>query len=114
MIFCGIVETEQIDLHPDNDLDKLYSISLTMDKHEPKFYVWSDYNKQWFWEFWYLSKTNYEKIKYCIIDVASECNDIAETLNALTQVFFEYFDDVLVSEEDMCQYENENCSSLLN
>lgn len=114
MIFCGIVATEQIDLHPNDDLDKLYSIGITMDKHEPKFYIWCDYSKQWFWEFWYLSRTSYEKIKQCIIDVAFECSDIMETLDALTEVFLEYFDDILVVEEDIDQYGNGSCSNLLN
>lgn len=114
MIFCGVVATEQIDLHPNDDLDKIYSIGITMDKHEPKFYIWNDYSKQWFWEFWYLSRTSYEKIKQCIMDVASECSDITETLDALTEVFLEYFDDILVTEDDMCQCEDVSYSNYLN
>lgn len=114
MVFCGIIATEQIDLHPNDNLDKLHSIGITMDKHEPKFYIWSSDDREWFWEFWYLSRTDYERVKQCIIDVAYECDNINETLNTLNEVFLEYFSDMLTTEEDVCQCENISYSSYLN
>ena len=116
MVFCGIIATEQIDLHPEENLNKTFSIGLTMDKHEPKFYVWCDYDRDWFWEFWYLSRTGYEKVKQCILDVSYECEDIDETLEILSEVFFEGFGEMLVDddEEEICQCESVSCSKYLN
>ena len=115
MILCGIMEMEQIDLHPEIDLDQLHSIALIKAKHEPKFYVYSDYDSTWFWRFWNTSKTDYERVKMCIMDVANECDDIEETLNTLSATFLEYFDDMLVLEEDCeCACGNAGCNNHLN
>ena len=114
MIFCGIMQTESIHLHEENDLDQVYSIDLTMAKHEPIFYVYSPYSEEWIWEFRYTSKTDYERVKMCIMDIAAECNGFEETLNTLTETFLEYFDDMLRPEEHVCQCGNGSCSNHLN
>ena len=115
MVFCGIVETEQIDLHPETDLDQLYSICLTKAKHEPKFYVYCDYDSEWVWEFWNTSKTDYERVKMCILDIAGECDDIDETLDVITEAFFRYFDDMLVVDKECeCACGGVGCNNHLN
>ena len=77
--------------------------------------VYSSVSEEWFWEFWYTSKTDYERVKMCIMDIASECDSFAETLNTLNEVFLEYFDDMLIfEEEEKCQCENGSCSKHLN
>lgn len=114
MIFCGVMQTESIHLHEENDLDQTYTIDLIMAKHEPKFYVCSYYNEKWFWEFRYTSKTDYERVKMCILDVAANCDSFMETLDILSGVFLEYFDDMLTPEEHICQCGNGNCNNHLN
>lgn len=114
MIFCGIMQTESVHLHEENDLDVVYSIELTTAKHEPKFYVYSPDNEEWLWEFWYTSRTDYERVKMCIMDIAAECNDFMETLNTLNEVFVEYFNDMLEPKEHTCQCGNGNCGNHLN
>ena len=114
MIFCGIMQTESVHLHEENNLDQTYMIDLTMAKHEPKFYVHSLNDEKWFWEFRYTSKTDYERVKMCIMDVADNCSTFAETLDMLSEVFMEYFDDMLRPEEHVCQCGNANCSDKLN
>ena len=115
MIFCGIVEAEQIDLHPEDDLDQTYSIALVKAKHEPKFYVYSDYDPTWVWEFWNMSKTDYERVKMCILDIAAECDDIETTLHVLSEAFIGYFDDMLALEEECeCACGGAGCNNHLN
>ena len=114
MIFCGISQTESICLHEKNNLDQTDIIDITTDTHEPKFYVYACSNEEYMWEFRYTSKTDYERIKMCIIDVASDCDSLTETLDALSGVFLEYFDDILWSEEHVYQCGNESCNNKLN
>lgn len=114
MIFCGVMQIESIHLHEEHGLDQLYTIDLTMAKHEPKFYVSSTNDEEWFWEFRYTSKTDYERVKMCIMDVAADCNTFDETLDALSEVFFEYFDDMLTPDEHVCQCGNGSCNNKLN
>lgn len=109
MIFCGVMQTESIHLHEEDNLDWVFAIDLTIAKHEPKFYVYTPEIDGWFWEFWYTSRTDYERVKMCIMDVAAECESAEETLDALSEVFLEYFESILVFEEDECQ-----CNSKLN
>lgn len=114
MIFCGVMQTESMYLHEENDLDQVCVINLTMAKHEPKFYVHALDNDEWFWEFRYTSQTDYERVKMCIIDVAADCDGLIETLDALSEVFLEYFHDMLEPEEHVCQCGNGSCSNKLN
>ena len=114
MIFCGVMQTESIHLHEKDDLDLTYMIDITMAKHEPKFYVYTPYDEEWFWEFRYTSKTDYERVKMCIMDVAAECDEFMEALDILSGVFLEYFEDMLTPEEHVCQCGNGNCNAKLN
>ena len=108
MLFCGISKSERIDLHPEENSNELWYIELTIDKHEPVFYVhaFDDNEVEWLWEFWYLSNTVYEKVKMCIIDIACEVKDMNMLLYTLNDVFHEYFEDLFVEEVE--------CDSLLN
>ena len=114
MIFSGVVQSESIHLYEENDADKICTIGLTMASHEPKFYVNSLEHKDWFWEFRYTGKTDYERVKMCIMEVAAECDSIMETLDALSDVFLEFFSDMLEPEEHVCHCGNGCCSHKLN
>ena len=80
MIFGGIMQTESIHLHEENNIDQTYVINITMARYEPKFYVHALDNDDWFWEFDYVSKTDYESVKMSIIDVIADCDSFMETL----------------------------------
>lgn len=114
MIFSGIMQTESVHLYEENDLDQAYVINLTMARYEPKFYVHALDNDDWFWEFDYTSKTDYERVKMSIIDVIADCDSFMEALDTLSEVFLEYFDDMLAPEEHVCQCGNGCCSNKLN
>ena len=112
MIYCGVVETHSIHLHHHDDLDTIYSIDLITSKHEPKFYVYGfDGEEEWLWEFWYASVTSYDKVKWCIMDVAHEADNIKDLLYELNDIFCSVFEDLLVQDEDV-RFEKSN--SLLN
>ena len=108
MIFCGITKAEQIYLQADDDLDKIYVIELLRDGYEPKFTAWSDYDKDWTWDFWYTSETDYERVKWAILDMIDEYNSIPAVLIALNDAFLEYFVDMLVDNKKECECYSNN------
>lgn len=101
MVFCGIAKTEQIYLREPNNSEEVYFIELLRSSSEPKFTVWSEYDGSWDWEFWYTSETDYERVKWAIMDIAGDdiYNNIDETLGALEYAFHEYFSDMLVNND---------------
>ena len=116
MIFCGMYENEIIDLHPDDNLDELWSIDIMVDKHYPVFYVSSyDGTYEWIWGFKYASKTVYEKVKWCIINTAYEVENIRELMYALDEIFIDCFHELLIQYDDTeSEYDNKKHSTLLN
>ena len=100
MEISGISETQMIYLCSETDRDKFYTINITIAPNEPVFFVSTSVMEEWTWEFWYTSRTDYEQIKQCIIDVACKYNDNFVVLNMLTMNFTKYFRDMLKLEDD--------------
>lgn len=99
MIYYGNNCTENI-IMCNNDEDDMHCISLTMGVDEPAFCVTCCCNPEWIWKFYYTSRSDYEKVKLCIIDALYECNSMYELMDLLDEVFLEIFDDMLVIEEE--------------
>lgn len=97
MIFCGNVGIERLIMHPLNDLDSVHYVDLVMDKEEPKFYVTCCCDEDNEWAFWY-SKSNYERVKYAIMDAITMFHTMDEFVEMLEEIFFENFTDILVDE----------------
>jgi hypothetical protein len=106
MVYCGSSYTENIIVHEENLQgvieDVAHCISLTTAAHEPKFCVTCCCNEEWMWEFYYTSKTDYERVKMCVMDMLYECNDMYQLMDLLDEVFLEVFEDMLVEEEIEC------------
>lgn len=105
MVYCGSGYTENIIVHEEDARgvieNEVHSISLTTAVHEPKFYVTCCCSEEWVWEFYYTSKTDYERVKMCIIDMLYECNNMYELMSLLDEVFLEVFEDMLVEDEEV-------------
>lgn len=101
MIFCGAYKKEILDFHPNNNFNDLCSIEIVLDKHNPIIYVYAeDENYSWLWKFWHESNTVYEKIKLAILDVTASVNTLKETMKALDDIFYEYFAEILIEEDE--------------
>ena len=106
MVYCGESLTESIIMHKE-ELGKVienesHCINITTSIHEPKFYVTCCCNEEWVWEFYYTSKTDYARVKMCIIDMMYECNNMYQLMDLLDEVFLEVFEDMLVEEDCEC------------
>ena len=109
MIFCGNVNAERLIMHPDDNPHSSHYIDIVTDKDDPVFYVTCCCDEDWEWKFWY-SKTNYEVVKYIIMDciIASETMD--ELIDALDEIFEEEWKNILFEEDNWeCNEDCENC-----
>ena len=88
MIFCGNYEVENLVVHPNNNLNETHYIEITKDKDAPIFSVTYCCDDEWIWEFMY-SNTNYEVVKYLIMDSIVVCNTMEELIDMLDEVFEE-------------------------
>lgn len=86
MIFCGSYEVENLVVHPSNNLNEAHCIEITKYKDAPIFSVTYCCDDEWIWEFMY-NKTNYEVVKYLIMDSIVECDTMEELIDMLDEVF---------------------------
>lgn len=108
MIYNGNYEVENIVVHDEvGDSEIAHCISITTGKHEPVFSVTCCCDPEWIWKFWY-SKSNYELIKFQIMDCIVENETMEELLESLDEVFEEDYNDILF-DEDECDGDCENC-----
>jgi len=106
MLLCGTYETEKIMVHPDDNPHSSHYIAITKDKDEPMFFVTSCCNDEWIWEFVY-TKTNYEIVKFLIMDCITECGTMGELIDALDAVFEEDCVEMLYNEAELQEIEIE-------
>ena len=102
MILCGFGNLERIMVHEVDDLESQHYIDLVMSKDEATFAVTCCCYDEWFYEFAY-SKTDYEKIKFNIVDAIFACDDMDELIEALDEIFQEGFEDIIVDSSEYCE-----------
>jgi hypothetical protein len=111
MVFCGVYEEENLVVHPMDDLDSSHYISIIKAKEEPIFYVTCCCDEDWIWEFEY-TRSEYERIKYLIMDAICVCDTMDELMDTLTEDFESYdmiFDNDTEEYECECDGDCENC-----
>lgn len=109
MIICGNISTETIVVHPMDDLNSSHYIDITMGKNAPVFSVSCCCDDEWEWDFWY-NKTNYDIVKYLIMDCIIGCDTIDELIDALDEAFDENCSDIVFDEDEHeCDSDCANC-----
>lgn len=106
MILCGSISMERFVVHPDDSPHTSHYIEVTEDKDSAIFYVTNCCDDEWVWAFWY-SKTNYEVVKFLIMDCIAECGTMDELIDALDEVFEEDCADMLFNEAELLEAECE-------
>lgn len=106
MYLCGVYDTERIVVHPEDAPHTSHYIDITKDKNDPAFYVTQCCDEEWVWKFWY-SKTNYEVVKFLIMDCIAECETMEEFIDALDEVFEEDCADIVYEEAELQEDEFE-------
>jgi hypothetical protein len=95
MIYYGTEKVEFIYFHLEDNEDDLHFIAMERDCDEPVFYVRTCCNNDWEWKF-YDTTSNYDMVKYAIIDASFDCKDMQEYLFELDSVFEEIFDEIVI------------------
>lgn len=102
MVYCGTLAKEIIVVHPVED-ETLYVIEMTKSAEEPVFWVSCNYKKDMVWEFYLENNSDYERVKYDIMDNLFNCDTMDELMNTLAAVFEDDFCAVrVINEECKC------------
>lgn len=103
MVYHGTVVSEKIAFHPAGEPSKLHYIELTKSPNEPLFWVSCCCYEDWFYEFSLESHSDYERVKFNIMDAIFECEDMDELLTCLGEVFEDGFANILIEHCDDCE-----------
>lgn len=102
MLYKGTTIMEHICVATEQDVHHEYCISMMKADSENAFYVTTDYDDDWFWEFYLDGATNYEMVKHMIVDVVFDCDNMDEVIETLDDVFEDIFKDIVVEYECEC------------
>ena len=102
MIYYGTYNTEGILWHTSGDADDMHAILLTKECNAPAFTVNVCCDDEWEWRFSMKSPSNYEIVKHMIMDLAFECNNIDELVDAMDEMFEETLAEIVINDECEC------------
>ena len=107
MILCGFGTLERILVHEANDMDTQHYIDLAMSKDNPTFMVTCCCDEDWFYEFMY-SKSDYERVKFAIMEFVFDCDTMEELIASLTELFEDGFEEIVINSSN-AQDEDVEC-----
>ena len=106
MIYDGTIEIEAMMAHPEDNPDAVYSVKMRKSAEENIFYVYSDYDEDFEYAFWLDGTTNYEVVKFTIMDTLISFASWDEALQVLENDFMTSLRQILVQ----CDGDCENCN----
>ena len=109
MVYCGTNMIESIVFHTAGDSDNQHCITMTKHADRPVFTVRCCCDLEWHYDFWMENNSDYERVKFNIMEAIFECEDIEALLVVLSEIFEDGFADILI-EKDKCDGNCENCS----
>lgn len=98
MIYCSTGKMERLFIHEIDDMNTSHYIDLIMATDTPTFAVTCCCDEDWIYEFVY-SASDYERVKYNIMEAIFNCDTMEELLDELTEIFEDGFSDILVDFE---------------
>lgn len=102
MVYHGTDLVEVINVHPIDELSETHCISLVKSADNAKFYVNCCCDEDWVYEFYMLNNSDYERIKFSIMEAIFECDTMDELMERLSDIFEDGFEDIMVNEEHCC------------
>ena len=96
MVYHGTVVSEKIAFYPAGEPSKMHYIELAKSSNDPIFWVSCCY-EDWFYEFALESNSDYERVKFNIMEAIFECEDMDELLTCLSEVFEDGFANILTN-----------------
>ena len=107
MVYTGTGMAEFINV---NDNGNHYSIEMAKMPNDNTFAVICDYDENWGYEFYMENNSDYEKVKFNIMEAIFECESMDELIKELSEVFEDGFADILVESNCSCGSNCEFCN----
>lgn len=111
MVYNGTESSELIIFHEAGNSNNVHFIELNKPVDGPTFSVSCCCDRDWHYEFLLRSNSDYERIKYNIMETMFEVETVEELLDTLSETFEDGFSDILVEEDDdwECDGDCEHC-----
>ena len=99
MVYYGTLVDEKIAFHYVGDFENMHYINMAKSIDEPVFYVSCCCDLDWIYEFKMKNNSDYERVKYCIMETIFECEDMDELLDVLGERLSDGFHCLLIDNE---------------
>ena len=100
MVYDGTNNSELIVFHAMNNSDDKHFIELYKPMDSQVLTVGCCCDRNWEYKFYITSNSDYERIKFNIMEAVLECDDVDELLDALSEIFENGFADIIVYEDE--------------
>ena len=98
MVYYGTDVVEVIRFNPMNNLNETHYISMTKSADDVTFRVETCCDPNWCYEFYLLNNSDYERVKFNIMNAVFECDTVGQLIVTLEEIFEDGFEDILVKE----------------
>lgn len=116
MIYCRTMNTEQIAVHPMDNMKDTRYVNLIKAGDIPRFLVAVEVNgddDMYCWEFDMTNLSDYERVKLNIFDTIFECDTMIDLVKELNDIFHDGFENILIEDDEeepsscnYCKYRN--------
>lgn len=101
MVYHGTFVSEKIAFHPAGEPTKVHFIEMTKAANETLFWVSCCCGEEdWVYEFDMECPSDYERVKYCIMDTMFMCESFDGLLDELEEVFEDGFECTFIGNEE--------------
>ena len=108
MRYYGTCSVERIMMNPMDDLNSVHYIELEKAANGCMLLVTCCREDTWAYAFRLNNNSDYERIKYNIMNIMFECETMSELLEVLSDVFENGFEEMLIKDE--CDGNCDNCN----
>ena len=109
MLYCDTEKIERIWFAPESNEEDMHFIELY--KSDGKCYVDIDDDADWMWAFKLDNSSNYEAVKYTIMDAVLKSCCVDRLKDNLDIIFEERFADILANEDCGCECDGHCCEN---
>lgn len=102
MVYNGTNNSELIIFHEAGDSDDKHFIELNKPIDGPTFSVSCCCDRDWHYEFYLRSNSDYERIKFLIMDTMWRSETVEELLDTLSEIFEDGFSSILIKDKCDC------------
>ena len=112
MVYHGTYNKETIAVHPMNSLGETHFIEMVKSAEEPIFWVTCCCDDDWYYEFYLECNSDYEAVKFAIMEMICDCETMDELLDTLSDMFECDFADMMVDRECDCETGCNHCGCM--